>query len=83
MMLKMQFHLIIFSIWLVLIEWLTKGKKKEIASRGCVPFHFQRDNVEVCFIHPETHWGDSHTEFYQNSLWMEILYILHSLGKAV
>lgn len=55
-------------------------KKKKIAGRGYVPFHFQRDNVEVCFTGPGTRAGDSDPEFQQNSSWME-MHILHAQGK--
>lgn len=65
---------------MVLIEWFTK-KKKKIAGRGCVPLHFQRDNVEVCFTCPETVGGDSDAEFHQQDMGMKIAHGLRALGK--
>jgi hypothetical protein len=34
-----------------------RKKKKKIDGRGCVPLHFQRANVEVCFTCPASSLG--------------------------
>lgn len=57
-------------------------KKKKRAGQGCVPFHFQRDNVEVCFTGPEALTGEMQAlGSTKTALWMEILHGPHSRGK--
>lgn len=55
MKLKMQFCLIIFSIWLRLLKWWTKGSGSSLG-RGCGLLPWKGHEVQVCDVwHTHTH----------------------------